>query len=447
MALPRWLRRPSPLAYRIYIVGLVQFALVAALMEVNRRASQHQPPWERHTHYVAATLARHWDDRDEVTKETQRAAEAFNWKVDLRGSDGVVVVHAEPKNHVNYDARSPKGSVPIALRDGTVAHFDYVVGPPPFSSSRGLPFGLGVPTLLVLVVVGLTSIITSRSLATPLADLAAVARRFGTGKLDARAKMLRTDEIGDVARAFDEMADRITNLLLAERELLANVSHELRTPLARIRVALDLANEAEPKVAVESLGEIAQDLAELERIVDDVLASARLALGSGDAMVDSTMPLRAQDVDMKELLERSVVKLGSQHPTRPLTTNIASDLPIVSGDPVLLRRVVDNLLDNAHKYTEDATAPIELLAHAEKDSVVVEVRDRGIGIAKEDLARLFEPFFRADRSRTRATGGLGLGLALSRRVVDAHKGTLVFESELGKGTVARVRLPAIADRA
>ena len=247
MSLPRWLTRPSPLAWRIYIIGLVQFALVAALMEGNRRASQHQPPWERHTHYVAATLGRHWDDREEVAKETQRAAEAFGWKVDLRGPDGAVVVHAEPKNHPPYEARAPKGSVPIPLSDGRVAHFDYVVGPPPFSSSRsGLPFGLGVPTLLVLVVVGLTSIIAARSLAPPLGDLAAVARRFGSGKLDARAKMKRGDEIGDVARAFDEMADRITSLLLAERELLANVSHELRTPLARIRVALDLANEAEP---------------------------------------------------------------------------------------------------------------------------------------------------------------------------------------------------------
>lgn len=444
MALPRWLTRPSPLAWRIYVIGLVQFALVAALMEANRRAGQRPEPWERDTHFVAAGLTRFWSDPDAVGKETQRAADAFVWKVDVRDPDGALVTHAEPAQ-VRFDPRAPHGSAPIPLPDGRVARFDYVIGPRPHGPPpHGLPFGLGFPTLLVLVVVGLTSVVASRSLATPLADLAAVARRFGSGKLDARARMKRSDEIGDVARAFDEMADRIASLLLAERELLANVSHELRTPLARIRVALDLANEAEPKVAVESLGEIAQDLAELERIVDDVLASARLALGTGDAMADSSLPLRAQDVDLKELLEKSVAKFTTKHPARRLRAKLDDELPIVAGDPVLLRRVVDNLLDNAHKYTEDAGEAIVLEAHRDRDEVVIEVHDKGIGIAKEDLSRLFEPFFRADRSRTRATGGLGLGLALSRRVVDAHKGKITFESELGRGTVVRVRLPGVS---
>ncbi|MBS2011660.1 MAG: HAMP domain-containing histidine kinase [Deltaproteobacteria bacterium] len=443
MRLPSWLTRPSPLAWRIYVVGLLQFALVAALMEVNRRASQRPEPWERDTRYVAAGLENVWSDPDEVRREAQRAADAFTWKVEVRDPDGALVAHAEPRDAgPRFEPRSPRGSTPIVLRDGRTAHLDYVIGPRPNGPPPpGLPFGLGFPSLLVLVVVGLTSVVASRSLATPLANLAEVARRFGSGKLDARARMKRSDEIGDVAKAFDEMADRIANLLLAERELLANVSHELRTPLARIRVALDLANEADPQDKLESLGEIAQDLAELERIVDDVLASARLALGSGE-MTDASLRLRSETVDVRELLERSIARLGAQHPTRPLEATIASELPPVSGDPVLLRRVVDNLLDNAHKYTEDPSAPISVEARKDGAEVLVEIRDRGIGIAEEDLPRLFEPFFRVDRSRTRATGGLGLGLALARRVVAAHEGTLEFESTLGEGTRARLRLPA-----
>ncbi len=446
MPLPRWLTRPSPLAWRIYIVGLLQFALVAAAMEGNRRASQRPEPWERDTSFVAAGLARTWDDRGVVAAEAQRAADAFVWRVDVHDPEGNLVAHAEPAPSVRFDPRSPHGSAPIRLADGRVARFDYVIGPRPGFGRPGLPFGMGFPTILVLVVVGVTSVVASRSLATPLARLAEVARRFGSGKLDERARIERQDEIGDVARAFDEMADRVAALLLAERELLANVSHELRTPLARIRVALDLANEAEPKVALESLGEIAQDLAELERIVDDVLASARLAVRAVEPKADSmrNMPVRAEHVEMRELLERSVARFRSSHPTRALRVRLADDLPAIAGDAVLVRRVVDNLLDNAHKYTEDPDEPVALEARAESGDVVIEVADRGIGIAKEDLARLFEPFFRADRSRARATGGLGLGLTLARRVVEAHKGNIAFESELGKGTVARVRLPGAA---
>ena len=121
--------------------------------------------------------------------------------------------------------------------------------------------------------------------------------------------------------------------------------------------------------------------------------------------------------------------------------SVPDDLPPIDGDPVLLRRVVDNLLENAHKYTTLAAEPIELAAHESGGDVVIDVIDKGIGIAAEDLPRVFRPFFRADKSRTRATGGLGLGLALSKRIVDAHGGRIELTSEPNKGTRARVSLP------
>ncbi|MBX3192412.1 MAG: HAMP domain-containing histidine kinase [Labilithrix sp.] len=368
-----WKPRRSRLALKIYAIGLVQFIVVAIIMEIDHRVIHGPPP---------------------RPPAAERGA--------LRG---------EP----------PHGHRPRP-------------GPP------GPPW-LGLPGLFVLVVVGVGSWLTARSIAAPLGRLADAAHAFGGGKLDARARIERTDEIGEVSRAFDDMADRIAKLLLAERELLANVSHELRTPLARIRVALDLANEADPREAVASLGEIAQDLSELEHIVDEVLAAARLALDA-DAKSGPGLPMHAEALDTRAMLERSAAKFRAAHPTRELRARLADDLPKIDADPVLIRRVVDNLLDNAHKYTEDPTEPIALEARADGDHVVIEVADRGVGIAKEDLARLFEPFFRADRSRTRATGGLGLGLALARRVVDAHGGTIAFTSELGAGTVARVRLPS-----
>jgi two-component system OmpR family sensor kinase len=141
------------------------------------------------------------------------------------------------------------------------------------------------------------------------------------------------------------------------------------------------------------------------------------------------------------VLERAASRFRAAHPARPLTAEIRVDLPVIDGDPVLLRRVVDNLLENAHKYSKRAEDEVELRAEASAASVRIEVVDRGIGIAAEDLPLVFRPFFRADRSRTRATGGLGLGLALAKRIVDAHGGTLAIESRLGEGTRAIVELP------
>jgi signal transduction histidine kinase len=112
---------------------------------------------------------------------------------------------------------------------------------------------------------------------------------------------------------------------------------------------------------------------------------------------------------------------------------------MLDGDPVLLRRVIDNLLENARKYSDAADA-VELHATSGNE-LSIEVVDRGIGIAAADLPLLFRPFFRADKSRTRATGGLGLGLALAKRIVDAHGGTITIESVVDEGTRVRVRLP------
>src|SRR5262249_35927888 len=126
---------------------------------------------------------------------------------------------------------------------------------------------------------------------------------------------------------------------------------------------------------------------------------------------------------------------------RKLEIELPETLGTMMADPVLLRRVIDNLLENAHKYTDKPDRAIKLDARIEGTKVRIAVADRGIGISEEDQKRLFEPFFRVDRSRSRATGGLGLGLLLARRVVEAHGGTLAIASVLNEGTTATVTLP------
>jgi signal transduction histidine kinase len=301
--------------------------------------------------------------------------------------------------------------------------------------------GLGTTVALVLVVVGVSGWLTARGLVGPLARLSRAARAFGAGDLKARAALDRSDELGDVSAAFDEMAEQVTRALRAEKELLANVSHELRTPLQRIQIAIDLAAEGDAATARESLDEIAEDLAELGRIVEEVLAAARLSLRDGGNGAGALLPIHRAPTDLIALLHKSAARFHALHASRPIHVDVTAALPTILVDAVLVRRAMDNLLDNAHKYTDETDAPIMLSATREGETIAIEIRDTGIGISADDRARLFEPFFRADRSRARSTGGLGLGLLLAKRIVEAHGGTLTVKSVSRAGTTARIELP------
>jgi signal transduction histidine kinase len=301
-----------------------------------------------------------------------------------------------------------------------------------------------VPPLLTLLsgllVVGVGAYLTTRWIARPLGELSRAARELGRGDLSARTNMKRPDELGELGRAFDEMAARMSDLLLLEKELLANVSHELRTPLARIRVALEIASEGDAEAVRASLGEITVDLSELESLIDDVLATTRLAVESRQA-APAGFALHREAVAPRTLCERAAERFRTRHPGRPLEVVVDGEPPTVFADPTLLRRVIDNLLENAHKYSKLAGEGITLRATTAGHAVVFEVSDRGIGIPEEDLPRIFEPFFRSERSRSRGTGGVGLGLTLAKRIIEAHGGTITLETAKAAGTTVRASVP------
>lgn len=437
-ALLRLLR--SRLALRIYLVGLAQFAAVAlgfwSLLWLTKPPGRG--PFEDQARYVAGTLGPSLSDPVALGAELARVRAMLHHEASVIDPDGVVIASSRPDPSERCpppgDLTGPGFCVPHPLRfpDGRVGTLEFVLhGRPPFVGWQVV--------VIVLVVVGVSSWLLARSLTGPLRVLSSAARAFGGGDRSARAGLVRPDELGEVARAFDEMAGRVTELLRAEKELLAGISHELRTPLARIRVALDIAAESDADVARESMADIGADLDELERLISDVLTAARLDLGDG-AGPAGTPPLRRQSLDLADLLAQAASRFRAAHPERPLVVEVPAGLPAIDGDPVLLRRVFDNLLENAHKYTEHPDDPVTLAARG-RDPVEVEVVDQGIGISPEDLPRVFRPFFRADRSRTRATGGLGLGLALARRIVEAHGGEIALHSALDQGTRALVRLP------
>ncbi len=296
-----------------------------------------------------------------------------------------------------------------------------------------------LPIIIACALLGaaVISFLFARSLARPLARMASAAEAFGSGDLTARAGVRRNDELGAVAQTFDLMAERVNALLRAQREFLANVSHELRTPLARIRVALDIAAEGDMESARQCLREIAEDWGDLDRLVEDVLTVARFDLGRDGAV--GALTLRYEAIDSGKLAERAAAAFRSVHARHTLEVD-AGDAPTLYGDGAMLRRVVDNLLNNAAKYSEPGTT-IRLTIAKRDDDIEFAVSDHGIGIDAGDMPRLFEPFFRSDKSRARKTGGVGLGLALAKRIVEAHHGRITVESQVGVGTTVRFVVP------
>jgi signal transduction histidine kinase len=197
-------------------------------------------------------------------------------------------------------------------------------------------------------------------------------------------------------------------------------------------LALELVHDGDARRVANRLEDIGEELVELERLIDDVVTMARLDLARESAR-DGLPPLRRETVEARMVLQASEARFRSHHPERKLSCRIADELPSLHIDPVLVRRALDNVIDNAAKFSEPDTV-VQLEATSNGSKIEIAVQDYGMGISDEDRARVFEPFYRTDRSRARATGGVGLGLALARRIIEAHDGTLEFEPSPGRGS-------------
>lgn len=439
--------RQPRLFWRIYLAGLALLALVAAANAIIGALTERSPlvrGTARLTRYAATHIADHRADPARIEEELRQMADAFRVDMAFRLDDGRAVASAgeAPTLPEVWRAKLDEGLQKFTEDDrpiwamrvpGSPAGYLVVAAAP-----RSVPVEKAAAFISAwLIVLALASFPLARAIARPMERLTDAARKLGAGDLSARAGLRRGDEVGELSSAFDDMAGRLQGLVRSERQLLADVSHELRTPLARIRVALDLAAEGDVARARKYLEEIRIDLAELDQLLGDVLTAARLDQAGGRGEV----PLRLQQVPAQEVLDRAAARFRTAHPGRTLVVKFEGVLPALVADPAMLRRVIDNLLDNAAKYSE-APAPVELAAEGDGASLRVSIRDEGIGIEPQDVPRLFTPFFRTDRSRARGTGGVGLGLALAKRIVEAHGGTIDVESRPGLGTTVRFRVPA-----
>jgi two-component system sensor histidine kinase CpxA len=251
----------------------------------------------------------------------------------------------------------------------------------------------------------------------PLRELTASVDRFGAGDFSVRVGATRHDEIGELGRSFDRMAERIDTLRTAERRLLQDVSHELRTPLARMSFAAELARTAEDREA--AIARLKKEIDRLTALVGSLLQVTRM---EGDAAGQEL-----EEIRLEELLREVIEDCRVEAEARGCGITLEARETVVKGDRELLRRAIENVLRNAVRYTPEGSA-VEVMMDVEMEKTRVSVRDHGPGVPEEALGKIFQPFYRVDDSRTHATGGAGLGLAIAQRAVELHRGRMWAEN-------------------
>jgi len=294
-------------------------------------------------------------------------------------------------------------------------------------------------TLIALTFSGVVGLLLSGAVARPLRRLTDVAGAVAHGDFDHQVPVSSQDELGRLSQAFNEMTTRLRAARQMQIDFVANVSHELRTPLTAVKGLVETLRDGavdDPQVRDHFLETVESETDRLIRLVNDLLILSR---------ADSqALNLQLESVDLGQLAEATVDRMAAQADAREvfLRVEAAGRVSTVLADPDRIEQVLVNLLDNASKYSRPGGVVTIQVDDGPDRMVHVRVRDEGIGIPAEDLPRIGERFYRADRARARTEGGSGLGLAIAQALVDAHRGRLWLESEEGRGTVVTFALPS-----
>ncbi len=288
----------------------------------------------------------------------------------------------------------------------------------------------------VLVLAGLGGLFLADRVLRPVERITKTAQKIEGGDLSQRIDVKTDDELGTLAVTLNEMIGRLEEAFSRQRQFTADASHELRTPLAIMQAEATLAlnKERTSDDYRKSLETISQESDYMSAVIGKLLFLARSDAGNEQ--------LNFEDVDLKELIIGLAANIEAlaQDKGIKFTVDTKDDVN-VSGDKVKLRQLFTDILENAVRYTPaDGKISVSLL---EKESnAVVSISDTGIGIPPEHLPHIFERFYRVDKARARADGGVGLGLAIAKIIAESHKGKIEVESEVGKGTTFIISIPA-----
>ncbi|MEM7610595.1 MAG: ATP-binding protein [Pseudomonadota bacterium] len=319
------------------------------------------------------------------------------------------------------------------ISDAEDRQYRFFFGPskPPLFGVLSTPGANRVILLLALLVSAIACYLLTRALTAPLGPIMRAAKQLTAGHLDARvgANSHRRDELGELARQFDTMADALQEQVSSRQELLRNVSHELRSPVARIQVALELARR-QPEHIEQHLGRIEAEARQMESLTAQMLDLAR-------AQTNAAPPM--QTVDLAEVLHR--VQADAEFEGKPdgkeIELTLHTTTLLVMGHHELLHSAIENIVRNALRFTPPGSR-IDIIGDVNEAQIVIQIRDNGPGVSEADLPHLFEPFFHKGDN----AGSAGVGLAVSAQVIALHAGDIVARNvDAGTGLVVTVSLP------
>jgi two-component system sensor histidine kinase CpxA len=337
----------------------------------------------------------------------------------------------------NFAGRNTLVAKPVATSRGN--HYIYIAHIPrtPYNVSLRTQ---GLRLLAVLLTGGLFCYWLAWYLTTPLLKLRTTTNELAEGNLGARVTSKlskRRDEIGQLGRDFDLMAERLESMVRAQQRLLGDISHELRSPLARLGVALGLARQRSGADAKGALDRIERESENLNEMISQLLILTRLESGTDGR--------KKTNVDLAALLRE--VADDADFEARSLNRGVqvvTADNCSISGVEELLRSAIENVVRNAVRYTPEGTA-VEVALRKQNGAgdnfAIISVRDRGLGVPEESLEKIFRPFYRTEDARDRQSGGgTGLGLAITERAVRMHGGTIKATNAQGGGLAVEMKL-------
>ena len=291
-------------------------------------------------------------------------------------------------------------------------------------------------SLFTSFLIGLLSFFTSSFISRPLKLLMKCVQKITNGQLDQKVNIRGKDEIAELGNAFNHMAEQLQRVEHSRQEFVSNVSHELKTPLSSIKVLTEslLFQENVPvEMYQEFFMDINSEVDRLDNIISDLLTLVRL---------DQTeVPMNITTTNLNDMTQAILKRLIPLAKKKDIKLIYQSHKEIfVDIDEVKLTLAISNLIENAIKYTPEG-GEVKVILQSDLQDAWVSVEDTGIGIAKDEQSKIFERFYRTDKTRNRETGGTGLGLSITYRTVIMHNGSIQVESEEGKGSIFTVQIP------
>lgn len=377
-----------------------------------------------------------------VSSSNQRFLDITSVDVILTDTEGEILIH--PDKDMNGGHISPNllsyGNA-LTLNNGEI--IGYIFPDAYFNSrfwyleqtfSRRVLIATVRGIILTSIFAVLLGIALSKTIVTPLKELIRAVSQMSKGNFNEQLPIYSDDELGELSRSFNAMAEEIDNETTIRQQMFADISHELKTPLTVLATKLETSLERNKPLDTVDVAALYDEVIRLKSMVGEMQDLSRLE--ANQAVLNKTL------IDFRSFFGEFLMLIEAEAEDRKIDFQIsfAPTLDYCYADPYRLKQIVLNLVNNALRYTQEG-GRVELKVESDEENFIITVTDNGMGIAPEDLPYIFQRFYRAEKSRERSGGGSGLGLAITKGFIEAHGGTISVQSTFGQGSSFRVTLP------